>query len=86
MSWQWRDGTLWDFEAWDVGQPNNYDDKPFLGIKWEPSIGVVWAEQPDVSGVICMAPSPSAIRGAIPLISRLGGPKNAAIIATSKDP
>ena len=80
-SWRWRDGTPWDFEAWDSGGPTKHDGKDFLTINWKPSSGVVWQDMPGISGVICVAPSISAIKGAVPTIIRLGGPKNTEIIA-----
>jgi hypothetical protein len=87
-SWRWRDGTPWDFEAWEVaaGQPDNNDDQKFLGIKWQPDTGVVWHDMPDNNGVICKAASISAIIGIVPAgILRLGGAKNAAMIVASAD-
>ena len=85
MSWRWRDGTPWDFEAWEPGQPENADDQEFVGIKWQPGTGVVRHDVPGSHGVICEAASISAISGAIPTILRLGGAKNAAIIAVGAD-
>jgi hypothetical protein len=82
MSWRWRDGTPWDFEAWDSGQPTEHSGKDFLTINWKPSSGVVWQDMPGIGGVVCVSPSISAIKGAVPTILRLGGPKNAEIIAT----
>jgi hypothetical protein len=84
-SWRWRDGTSWDFEAWQPSQPDNNDDQEFLAIKWQPGTGVVWHDMPDNLGVICEAASISAISGDLPTIVRLGGAKNAAIIAADTD-
>jgi hypothetical protein len=84
-SWQWRDGTPWDFEAWEPGQPDNSGDQEFLTIKWQPGTGVVWHDMPDNNGVICEAASISAISGTVTTILRLGGTKNAAKIAADAD-
>jgi hypothetical protein len=85
LSWRWRDGTPWDFEAWDVGTPDNIDSQKFLVIAWEPGVGTVWKNKEEGNGVICEAPSISTIKGDIPTILRLGGPENAAMIAASED-
>jgi hypothetical protein len=82
MTWRWHDGTPWDFEAWDVGEPSNTADAKSLVIKWQPGVGVVWSDVQQAHGVICEAASISAIRGNI---IRLGGPKNVAIIAASEE-
>ena len=84
-SWRWRDGTPWDFEAWEPGQPEKVDDQIFLTIKWQPGVGVVWHDMPEGNGVICEAPSIAAIKGDIPTVLRLGGPKNAQMIAESEE-
>jgi hypothetical protein len=55
-----------------------------LTIKWQLGVSVVWQDAVDSNGVICAAPSMSVIKGAIPTILRLGGPKNAAMIAVSE--
>jgi hypothetical protein len=87
FSWRWRDGTPWDFEAWEPGEPNNGDGQVLLVIKWQPSVGVVWHDLPvsATAGVICEAASISAIQGVVPTILRLGGPENAAMIEASED-
>jgi hypothetical protein len=86
MSWQWRDGTPWDFEAWEPGQPETDDDQEFLAIKWQLGTGVVWHDMLDNNGVICKAASISVISGIVPTgILRLGGAKNAAMIVASVD-
>jgi hypothetical protein len=86
QSWQWRDGTPWDFEAWQSGQPENFDDQKFVTIKWEPGFGVAWTNNPDGErGVVCEAPSISMIRGNIQTILQLGGPKNSALITVSEE-
>jgi hypothetical protein len=85
-SWRWRDGTPWDFEAWELGQPSAHDDdEKFLTIKWQPGFGVAWVSLGDGRGVVCEAASISAIRGVVPTILQLGGPKNSALIAASED-
>jgi hypothetical protein len=91
--WQWYDGTPWDFEAWEPGRPrdartdDNQEVPRGLAIKWLPDLGVIWQDdwQDESKGVICAAPSVLAIKGAVPDIVRLAGPKNAMLIATSVD-
>ena len=34
--WAWEDGSKWDFESWDNGQPNNSGgDENNVLINWE---------------------------------------------------
>jgi hypothetical protein len=40
---------------------------------------------PDGNGVICEAASIAAIKGDVPTILRLGGPKNAELIVETED-
>jgi hypothetical protein len=85
-SWQWRDGTPWDFDGWNADQPQNDDDKKFVAIKWIPGFGVTWSTVPDDGhGVVCKAASISAIRGNIQTILQVGGPKSSALIAANED-
>ena len=87
MSWQWHDGTPWNFEAWQRGQPESFADQNFMTIEWQLGSGVDWRNTVDEEhGVACSAPSISAIRGDIPTgILQLGGPENSALIAASAD-
>ena len=67
-------------------EPDTVDDtKSIVGIKWQPRVGVVWQNLGDGNGVICEAASIAAIKGDVPTILRLGGPKNAELIVETED-
>ena len=54
--------------------------------EWQPGVGVIWHNVADeMRGVVCEAASISAIRGDVPTILQLGGPKNSALIVTNED-
>ena len=83
--WTWTDDSAFDFQGqWAPTYPGS---NGALFIFKQPYVGVLWGDKAAndgvLAGVVCAAPSPAAIRGALPTITRLGGPAG---IATMNDP
>jgi len=77
FEYEWVDGSPWDFEPpWQEGEPNGagpvafFYDPDGVGLNFKDKSSL-FAQLP----VVCAAPSLASIKGAIPTILHLGGPK-----------